>query len=725
MTGSRRVAMFAWSLVAVSVLFTIADQVMVLTTPPLPAAWPSALYLPAGIAFLTFPVVGALIAARRPNHPIGWLLLSFGVLGSLHVAAQSYRDLAVIKDPDRWPAGDYAAWLTLLLLIAKMAVLLFLVLLYPDGRPASRVWRWLIGALGVYVLVNLAAAAFAPGPFVEFPRSINPVGLSGVTGEVFQRYVSLGCPKWLWPLGLALGVVSLVLRYRRAGWQERQQIKWFALGVAVAAVGVLAVVLTQGAGPEDVQRPELIPVAAALVLVAVIALPGSIGYALLRHRLLDINLAVSRSLVYAVLTVVIGAAYFGGAAALGIAAGGDSQVILAVLVTVAAVLAFHPLRRRLDRAAARLVYGHRLSGYDLLTQFGEALEHAFSPTELGGKVAETVRDGLRLQWARVSLEFPANNDVVRETVAAVGVVPDDPVRPEKVVALVHAGESLGTIECGPKTTGSFADADERLLESLARQSALAFHNGRLAAELTGRLDEIRRQAEELAASRSRIVHAQDVERRRLERNLHDGVQQEILGLLAKLRLARNQLRRDPTLADGTLDELHDDITHTLDSIRELAHGIHPAVLSDQGLVAAIEGQLRRLPGIVSLHVAPHLRGTRFDDEIEAAAYFVVAEAVSNSLKHAKARNRTVRIDHRDAVLSLQIADDGTGFVAGDTAGSGLTGIRDRIEALHGKIHLISAPGRGTTMTAELPATVRSAAAAPQPLPPQTPTLPGR
>jgi signal transduction histidine kinase len=240
--------------------------------------------------------------------------------------------------------------------------------------------------------------------------------------------------------------------------------------------------------------------------------------ALFRYRLMDIDLVIRRSIVYGALWLVIGAAY------IGVATG---------------------LRRRLERLAGRAVFGERLSSYDLLSRFGETLESAFDVRQLAPRIATAVREGIGVRWARVSLQL--TDGLVRPAGAA-GIALEDHAVPEVAVLLTHGGELLGTIECGPKEDGRIRDEDLELLGTIARQAALGIHNGRLAAELSARLDEIRRQAAELTESRKRIVRAQDAERRRIERNIHDGVQQELVALVANLRLARNQLRRDPGLA---------------------------------------------------------------------------------------------------------------------------------------------------------------------------------
>lgn len=276
--------------------------------------------------------------------------------------------------------------------------------------------------------------------------------------------------------------------------------------------------------------------------------------------------------------------------------------------------------------------------------------------------------------------------------------------PLRVAVLFHPAATVGF------------EPGRRQLELLAPHETLAKHlsgyevRSRFGQTLESglnpavRLGETRRQAQELAASCSRIVQAQDAERHRIERNIHDGVQQEIVALAAKAQLARNQLRRAPDLADATLSELRDDIRHALQSLRELARGIHPAVLTDKGLLEAVQAQASRMPLDVTVEAAAELRDRRFAAEVEAGAYFFVSEALANALKHASPTRVLTRLKLSGRSLSVEVADDGEGFVPSEADGTGLRGVRDRIESVGGALHVTSAPGEGTRLHAVFPAT---------------------
>jgi signal transduction histidine kinase len=261
--------------------------------------------------------------------------------------------------------------------------------------------------------------------------------------------------------------------------------------------------------------------------------------------------------------------------------------------------------------------------------------------------------------------------------------------------LVHANQVVGRIDCGPKLEGAYVPADQELLTTLGRQAALSIRNSELTAELSDRL-------EELAASRMRLVQADDAARRRLERDLHDGVQQQLVGLLARLGLARNQLRRDPELAGSTLRDASLDAQRALENVQELARGIHPAVLTDRGLVEAVRERAVRMTVPVTVRIDGVVLGGRFGFELERAAYFFVSEALANVLKHAQADRVEVRLASEHERLLVEVEDDGCGFDASRAKRSGLRGLQDRIETLGGRLELRSRPGNGTVLRMDVP-----------------------
>jgi signal transduction histidine kinase len=575
---------------------------------------------------------------------------------------------------------DAAGWAVTAAGIALFAI-------FPDGKYQRSYERW---------TVRVLPPAFLPLQLLQL------IGSSRVGTSQFG-WVTLDAPspiyvRGLGPVGAFAGalidanilvvvpaVALLLLRYRRFGEEQRRQIKWPLYAVVLSAISV--VILAFGAGP------PAIPfwVAAAQYVGTQALLPAGLAMGIVVYKGLDIEDVIRRSVVYGVLWALIAAAYVFVAAAFGIAVGQRVPLALAVLLAIAAALLFQPARRRLERLADRLVFGHRLSGYELISQLGVRLQTTAAPEDVAGSVAAAVQAGLRARWVRVTLNRPHPTPVANAGNAGSGETA------LLSAPLIHDGHTIGVIECGPKVEGSYQEADQELLNNLGRQAALAIRNSQLSGELSDRL-------EELAASRARLVQAEEAGRRRLERDLHDGVQQELVGVLARLGLARNQLKRDPHLAETTLRDVQVDAQRALEGLQELARGIHPAILTDRGLVEAVAERATRMPIPVEIHANGIGTGTRFPLELEGAAYFFVSEGLANILKYADATRVHVRFHSGEGQLVIEVDDDGRGFELTGVRLSGLRGLQDRVEALDGRMDVASSPGRGTQLRAQLPLT---------------------
>ncbi|MEV4160733.1 sensor histidine kinase [Nonomuraea dietziae] len=308
------------------------------------------------------------------------------------------------------------------------------------------------------------------------------------------------------------------------------------------------------------------------------------------------------------------------------------------------------------------VFDVRPSVGDVLSSLGSAMEERPEPAALIGRLAASVRSALETTWAAVRLA-----DGTR-------VVAGVEVGPPALVVPVRGG--LGQLECGPRQHGRLTADDRRFLEALAVPAGLAI------------------QSEGLAV---RLVNAQEAERRRIERNIHDGVQQQLVALIAGLELARATGGGADLLA-----ELREQARQTLTDLRELAAGIHPSALGQGGLVEAVEERCAKLPVPTKVSAGEGLRATRFSDEVEGAMYFTVSEAVANALKHAAATRIEVRLDREDGRLRARVVDDGRGFDPATTARRGLATLADRLDALGGGLEMQAASGKGTQMTAWVP-----------------------
>jgi len=643
-----------------------------------------------------FYAVGLFLAFRGPGQRAGTWLLALGSMFLLNVCLGDAALPLVHGSSSAWIVALARAWAGTACLVAAIG----LIGLFPTGVPQRAAERWVLWAaaamaalLPVLVMVSSPTAPQdlfpESGPVVTSPLFLpaaRPLG--PVVAGLFYTFVAWG----------ALSVIMLYLRYRRSPSEDRRRIRWLLAGAVCALVSAAALYAVASSLTAGLFADVAVNVLWALTAVSLL---GSLIVALSQDGLLDIDRPSRRSMVYRALWLLIAVGYVATAAALGLVAGQHLPVGAVVLLVAAAALLFQPAQRRLERLADRWVFGARLDGYEVLTRFGAMLETSPGPADLLPRLAAAIRDGLGLQWARVRLDLtPVGGSL--PTVGAAGLEPGDAPEPAFIVALIHGGTTLGRIECGDRRDGPLLEEDRRLLANLAGQAAAAAHNLHLTAELSDRLDLIRRQATELTASRARVAQTQDAERQRIQRDLHDGVQQDLVALTANLALARERLRRGDPRADESLAELQRDMGGLLGQLRDFAHAIHPPVLADQGLLEAIEAQAARLPLEVVIEADPGLRGVRYPPQVEAATWYVVSEALTNAVKHARAHRVLIALAQPDGHLAVEVRDDGCGFDQAAVRGLGLASLADRISIVDGALRIDSSPGRGTTLRAEVP-----------------------
>ncbi len=671
----------AWILVGIEVLLypvtlylglTASDRV----TQTLQFGWWGALSPLLGIEFA---IVGALILRRHPGHGVGLIVVAGSLCTALSAFAGAYAAYSLTSGHPL-PAAAFAEWLRGWIWYPSTSLLFIVVpALFPDGRLPSARWRLIVWAVAAGILVQLVWVTLSQ---LMFGRQIvdGPYPTAGWLFNILSLASGV-----LWFLPLLAAVAALATRFRRSRGIERQQLKWFFAAVALEAAlwagALLATLFTH-------QSPYQTPYFAALIPSALLLLPLAVGVAILRHRLYDIEIVMSRGLAYAGLVVFITLAYLLVVVGVGLAlgTGGRPNLLLSVIAMALIVVLIQPVRTRLQTIANRLVYGAPADPYALLAELAKTPAAGNMDRALA-QIAEAVARSMGSRRARVSLLLPAGQ-------TRFAVWPATQSGPfGKTFPVTYGSETVGEIAADES-------GDERLTEALT-QAGHALHTLRLGAELDARLAELEAQAEELTASRIRLVQAQETERRRLERDLHDGIQQELVVLIAKARLARNQLERNPALAAETLAELQGSAQHALADLRSLARGIHPAVLSSRGLVEAIDAMAARMPVGVRVESDLAVRDVRYAPEIEGAAYFVVAEGLANVLKHSDASEAIVTISANDSWLRIAIADDGHGFDQGAVRESGLRGLRDRVEALGGSVEIESRQS-GTRLDASLP-----------------------
>jgi signal transduction histidine kinase len=697
MTARQR-ARLAWGLLGLYILLVAAAVVLAaLNGYWEPIAWMSSV--------VTFALVGAVIASRVEGA-IGWICLAVALAVALTSACEEYAVHAVRTDPGSLPGGTFAAWYTTFSWVTFIVPIgVFLVLLFPDGKPPSRRWRWVAWLAVAATACALTGMSLAPGKLDGAPvEADNPVGVDAkglLTVIAWAGILSIfAC--------IIASAVSIVVRYRRSRGDERQQLKWF----------VSAVLLTVGlfflSWPASVVSNTLANTFNALSLFGWATLPLAAGIAILRYRLYDIDLVINKALVFGVLAAFLTAVYVAIVVGIGALVGraGGSNIVLSILATAVVAVAFQPVRERARRLANRLVYGHRATPYDVLAQFSEQAAATLPSEELLPQLARTVGQGTGAArsevWVRsgddlrLAASWPVRSPGRRRLALTDGQLPAFAAA-DRAVAVRHQDELLGALTITNARGHTPRPAEEKLLNDLAAQAGLVLRNVGLTAELLARLDD-------LQASRQRLVSAQDEERRRLERDLHDGAQQHLVGLKVKLHLASRQASETPLRE--ALISLQADADEAIEALRALAHGIYPPLLAELGLAAAIEAHARKAP----IEVAVEADGVgRYSEATEAALYFCCLEALQNVTKYAGASHAVVRLAHLDGKLNLAVSDDGAGFdPAAAASGAGLQNMSDRVEALGGVLSIVSAPGRGTTVIASLPLPSMDEPAAQQP-----------
>ena len=615
------------------------------------------------VAILTSVCVGLVIALKRPSNPIGWLLLGngliFGLLGGLPGAYAGYA----LEHPGTLPGGrlaavwDTAAWP---LLFAGVVAIAFI---FPDGRLLSHRWRSIaIGgavAAAVTLLGGLLSANALDPPFEDVaPLELLPDSITGA----MQGLGLLGMFA-----ALIAAAVAVVSRFRGSEGELRAQMKWVAYAATLIPVTILVGTLDSGTG-----------LATLLSIMALeIAIPLSIGIAVMRYRLYEIDRLINATLVYGALSVLLAAAFVAVTFLGGVVIGGGSAAPTAA-ATLAVTLAFRPLRARMQTVVDRRFNRARYEGLREVDRFLTDLRIGrVEPEGIGEVLAEATSD----PSLRLFFWLPRDGVHADETGH---LVPELPTSPRGHTPVRRGELQLATLVHDPALL-----EPPSLLDPVILRAGLAIEIARLRVE-------VRRQLSEVEQSRTRIVSATYQERRRLERDLHDGAQQRLVSLGLDLRHVQHELG-EATRGDAkaTLDSVVAGLAEAIEELRELARGVRPAALDD-GLAAALAELAARAPISTEVEVTAE----RFNHEIEAAAYFVASEALTNAVKHADSSEVVLRAGRENGNLVLSVSDDGRGGAA-PGPGSGLSGLADRVAALGGHLELRS-DGTGTALVAEFP-----------------------
>ena len=610
------------------------------------------------LALLAPTVVGLLIALQLPRNLIAWILLLGAFLPSFQLSAEQTVGAA-------WSYQSERA--TLPLLFAWPVAVAFV---FPNGRLLSRRWRWVAGGAAVSFGLTIALRIFDPTPFEPPNADIrNPV-----LGNSFGELV-IDAGLWI-PFAIGLlaslfaAALAVVVRFRRSVGVERLQMLWLVWAVALIPLAIgydtLANFLLGGGGTTSF----------ILLMFALVAVVAAIGIAVVRYRLYAIERLINRTLVYVSLTLLLLGVYTGVTVVLGVLVGGDSTWVVAVATLVVA-LAFRPMRARIQDLVDRRFRRARYEGVRLVRAFEDDVRDGRrAPEEIGAVLAEALGDPLADLYFWLP-ETEAYADAAGEIV--------EPPVDARARREIRRDDARTAMLLHDPTLLERRD----LLDGVLSAAALSIEMARLRVE-------VRIQLAEVEASRTRIVEAGYEERRRLERDLHDGAQQRLVSLGVQLRRLQFTLPSEAKILSPALDQIVDEVGAAIGDLRQIAAGVRPARLDD-GLAAALRDLARTSPIPVEVD-APSDRVTA---SVEAAAYFVACEAITNAVKHGSASKVAVRAVRDDGTLRVSVSDDGVGG-ATVRRGSGLAGLRDRVAAHGGTFHIASPRDGGTTVEVAIP-----------------------
>ena len=684
---ARTASRLAWGMFAATTVLSIGSVVLVVLTwdQPRPPSEFGPKGFSAGVA-LVFGAVGAVVAGRRPSNPIGWIFCVIGLGAGVQALGTDYALWALVEQKGRPPLGTWGAWLGEWLWIPYVGGIGLVAAIFPDGRFLSRRWRTVI-AIGIVGAVFAMVGNALVEELTIYSGYDSPLPFAFLSADAAGIAV---LPLMILMVG---GAASAVARFRRSRGDERQQLKWLALSVLLMVVALASYALAVGLTGQEVNA-EGSDWAENLMVLSFFAVPISVGIGVLKYRLYDVDLVISKALVYGALGVFITIVYVGIVVGVGAAVGSQGNALLSAIAAAVVALAFQPARRYAQHLANRLVYGKRATPYEVLSRLSSRFADTYSLEDALPRLARLTGEAVGADRTRVWLRDggtlrPAASWPAVDPTQPIALAGDDlpdlgshgsgfPVR--------HQGELLGAISVGMPASEPLAPTQDKLVRDVADQAGLVLRNVAL--------------LEDLRTSRRRLVGAQDEERRRLERNIHDGAQQQLVALSVKLRLLEQLVTRDTERATAAAVDLQTDVTDALENLRDLARGIYPPLLADKGLAAALESQARKSP----VPVAVEQDGIgRYPQDVEAAVYFCTLEALQNVAKYAMASSARVVLGESEGRLTFAVIDAGSGFdPEAAKPGAGLTNMQDRLEALGGRLEIRSAPGAGTTVVGTIP-----------------------
>lgn len=661
--SGRGTAKLGWAVCALTSAAFVAALALDLHT----GAYKTLVYVGVNVALA---LIAVLLTTRRPEHPISWVLAITALGWAIGGLCYAYAVEALVADPGTLPGGLAAAWLDNWMWLPALALpLSALLVLMPDGRLASRRW-WPVPA-AVAIGTVMASLAVSAGPTFDLGTAApieNPLALdtpavivAGIVGAILV----IG--------GLIASLAAFVVRYRRSDGDEGQQLRWVGMslgfGVPLFVVGALLWGVVPGA--------EVLPA------LAFLALPAGIAVAVLKYRLYEIDLVVNRALVYGAMTVGVVGGYVAVVGLVGATLSSRGDLVVSLVLTGVVAVCFQPLRERVQRFVNRLMYGERDDPYTAIARLGRRLESSLQPGAVLPAVVETIGQTLALQYVGLALagdDAPPEGEAVAEYGTPGGDILAFP--------LVHQGIPVGELRLAPRSGERLRERDHRLIVDLAPQVAAAVHAVGL--------------SQELQLARQRIVQLREEERRRIRRDLHDGLGPALAGLTFTLEAVRNLTASDLQRADELLVSATEQVQTMIGDVRRLIYGLRPPALDQLGLAASLRGLASRESSPeTDVTVDAPSSMPPLPAAVEVAAYWIAQEALTNVKRHAHASTCSVRVVIEPTALLLEIADDGGGLSHAST-GIGLHTMKERAAEVGGNCEIGSRNGGGTLVTASLP-----------------------
>lgn len=611
----------------------------------------------AGIS-VSFAAVGALLARRLPRHPLGWLMLLMALSGSLGALIHQVWPLA---SQAQMPGTRVLGWMTAWVWWPAFGTLPLSLLLYPTGRLPSSRWRivgLVFSALVVLPTIALAVVgAIHPTAGVVEPEDIGQSPLFPVNRIAFVALQAC----------LLIALISVMTRWRRGTRLERNQLKWLAFAVALSIGGQTALEFVTFS-------PAVLH---GIVFCFDAGVPIAVAVAVLRYRLWAIDVIIRRSLAYAGLTAGVVILYAGVMWSANSVLHRRATFAASVLATGVVAVCLQPLHRRSQRAVNRIFYGDRDEPHLVIARLTTRLRSSVEPDAALPMVAGTVAQALHLSY--VAVETPAGPRICH------GAPTDTVVN----LPLQYRNKVIGQLVVGPRLPGDdLSTTDRELLDQIAGLAAMAVETARLTADLRD--------------SRERLIRAREEERRRLRRDLHDGVGPALVGLRLRLAAAEHLAGTDPEHLRQRLQALQGAVDGITSDVTQAVTGLRPAALDDEGLIEALRLYADQL-STPSLRITVQAEGNTAElpAAVDAAAYLIGTEAMTNVVRHAAATRCDVSVRVSDT-LALSVSDNGKGLPTQRRRGVGLTSMRERAEELGGQLLLETNPERGLTVVARLP-----------------------